>query len=1183
MVGEMTDVLPSQVENASPKHGGLGKVSWALADQALISATNFITIILLARGLTQEGLGEFTLVYSALLFVNSIQAGIITQPHNILGVNRHGRDYQVYTTSTAVSQLLLAGVAAALTLAAWGIAKMSGWFIAPLLLALAPTIVAWQLQELVRKVLYTEAREAKALAVDIIGYGGQIVAIVMLGHYGKLTATTTLYAIAITSAAATVYGWWEIRHSLCLQADRKQMLGNWHFGKWIAGGEIVGHWMSAQLFIYLAAAMLTAAAAGVLRIVHTVLGPCRVLADVLCTVLPIRFARAYSASGEAGLRTQLAIAYLVSVPVLGIYCLVVAVFARPVLHAFFGGRYDDSATVLAIYSLAAFASYMMMILGAALRARRLTRELFDGQLYASLVSLPIGWLLIRLFGVKGTALGMLVTYLAMIVLFYRAYRGARTGAQDRVADQIAGSGALFSRIVALFDQAQVPYCITHGYETYPEVIGSDVDLVMPRAFVRDRLAKLLDGNAELLGARIVQWLHEDTYYIVLMGREADGSLAHLCLDISVDYTLKDRLFLTADEVLASRRRHGAFWVPSVEIEFACLLLRRMAKGRLDEAQAGRLSELYREDPAAADEQIARFFPAGSVRLLREASRSGEWDDVRGEMVKIRTGLLARATRRDLGGVSVRNIGRSFRRLDRHARPRHGLHVVFLGPDGAGKSSIVRSVKQDLAPAFFATNARSFPPALLNRGDPDMITQPHAEAPRSWTMSAVRAVAYWWTYHAPGHFATVRADLARGRLVLHDRHLLDVQVDPRRYRYAGPMNLVRWICRFTPRADMVIVLDAPTEVIQSRKQEVAPEETARQCAGYRELARKLGSRAAIVNAARSLPECVADVESLVLERMAERVRRQLRLAESAARCDQVRAIIGDAFHAVAVREIGAGDQAHLYEVSAAGEPRVVKLFRRDRPEAASAVEEEFASLQRLRDTLDGVVIEGWRICTPRPVAESHEHTGSLAVIMDGVPGRPLQSLLAEQKLSDDRAESIARVLASALRRYWTTTHRIYGDFNLDNVLCDPEGNRLSLVDPGIPLKAFDCGAVDRHWYPASRDLAYIMFDTATSIRSSMFQPDLRRRQWELVSNLLEAAVGAMATTPETRRGLVDEIGGCCHAHLRRISTPLSPRGMGRRLVQLSAAVRMNRLLRRLAADVAAAADESSLLPTRVGAR
>ena len=150
----------------------LDKAPWAVADQLLISAANFATMVLLARGLSQEDFGSFTLLYLVLLFANSLQSGLITQPHNILGVTRHGGDYICYTTSTAVSQLFLGAVAALAALAAWAVARYAAWRVAPLLLTLAPSIVFWQLQEFVRRILYTERRPAAAFVNDSISYGG---------------------------------------------------------------------------------------------------------------------------------------------------------------------------------------------------------------------------------------------------------------------------------------------------------------------------------------------------------------------------------------------------------------------------------------------------------------------------------------------------------------------------------------------------------------------------------------------------------------------------------------------------------------------------------------------------------------------------------------------------------------------------------------------------------------------------------------------------------------------------------------------------------------------------------------------------------------------------------------------------------------------------------------------------
>lgn len=1167
--------------------GKMERMPWALADQALISVTNFVTIIFLAREFSQEAFGEFALVYSALLFANSIQSGIVTQPHNILGVTRTGREYQVYTTSTFLSQLILAGIAALLTLLAWGTAKLAGWGIAPMLLALAPAIVAWQFQELVRRVLYTEGREGKALVTDAVGYGGQILAIGALVWSGHLSGAWAFYAICLTSVAATLYGLWEIRTSLCRQVDWEMVLKNWHFGKWIAGGEIVGHWLSAQLFVYMAAGVLGAAAAAILRTVHTVFGPCRVLADVLCTVLPIRFSRTFAARGKAGLHAQLILSYAVAVPVLGGYCLLVALFAKPVLRLLYHDRYASCAPVLVLYSLAAFTSYMMMIVAAALRARRMTRELFDGQLYASLIALPIGWVLIRTLGVPGTALATLVTYVAMILLLWRSYQ--KSSSEETIEQP--GSAALLRRVLALLDEAAIPFCITHGYEAYPDAVRSDVDCVMPADLVRNKLASLLNGNRAFLKAQIVQWVHDDTYYIVLMGREDDGTICQLRLDISTDYALNDRLFLKGREVLESRRRHGEFWIPSPEVEFVCCLLRRIVKGRMDNRHASRLSALYNQNPEGCAQQARRFVSARTADVIGHCAQTGEWDTVRNRLDAFRAELLRTAAASQPLGFVFRKLVRTARRVRRHLRPRHGLHVALLGPDGAGKSTVARSLLVDFAPAFFSTAPRSFPPGLLNRGSLDANSRPHAAAPRSYLTSSIRAVGYWLVYYSPGYLLTVYRDLGRGRLVLHDRHLFDAMVDPKRYRYAGPGRLLRLICRLVPQPDLTIILDAPPEVIQSRKQEVEPEETARQCLAYQVLSRSLSS-ARLVDAACSSAKCTAAVEDLILNHLSQRVQRQLGLEAELARYDDVRTVLrsgrGSEPSPSLIRQIGAGDQAYIYRASTretgAGEPAhdvVIKLFRPDRPEVAMAAAEEFESLRRLQELLHDVVIEGWRILTPMPVGRCER---PVAVVMDWVPGEPLQSLLASDEIAGDLG-GIGRALAGALQRYWKMDGRIYGDFNLDNVLCDPKRRCISVVDPGMPERSFACTTAPRRWYPASRDLAYILFDTASSLRASLWNRLLRKQQRALVLGLFKANLDRIAMIAG-KSAFIAEVDACCRVHLRRIPTSWSPLALRHWIVREVAAIRMRRLLAEFTVPGSAPEDRlrvTGLMSRRVGAR
>jgi len=71
----------------------------------------------------------------------------------------------------------------------------------------------------------------------------------------------------------------------------------------------------------------------------------------------------------------------------------------------------------------------------------------------------------------------------------------------------------------------------------------------------------------------------------------------------------------------------------------------------------------------------------------------------------------------------------------------------------------------------------------------------------------------------------------------------------------------------PQPMLWILLNAPAEVLQARKQEVAPEETARQCKAYLEFIHKQRKHV-VVDASQPLDKVIADVEHAISEALIE---------------------------------------------------------------------------------------------------------------------------------------------------------------------------------------------------------------------------------------------------------------------------------------------------------------------------
>lgn len=187
-------------------------------------------------------------------------------------------------------------------------------------------------------------------------------------------------------------------------------------------------------------------------------------------------------------------------------------------------------------------------------------------------------------------------------------------------------------------------------------------------------------------------------------------------------------------------------------------------------------------------------------------------------------------------------------------------IVFLGPDGSGKSSVIKALSQSIENTVrFHLKPDLFRGAKNTQG---AVTEPHAK-PTYGIFTSILKIFYYLLEYSLGYHIKVKTLIGQSKLVLFDRYFHDVLVDPRRYRYGGPIWLVRWISRLIPQPDLFILLDAPAEIFHARVQEVHFSETKAQRERYLELINKL-SNGIIVNVAQPLEDVVSYVRETILE-------------------------------------------------------------------------------------------------------------------------------------------------------------------------------------------------------------------------------------------------------------------------------------------------------------------------------
>ena len=186
-------------------------------------------------------------------------------------------------------------------------------------------------------------------------------------------------------------------------------------------------------------------------------------------------------------------------------------------------------------------------------------------------------------------------------------------------------------------------------------------------------------------------------------------------------------------------------------------------------------------------------------------------------------------------------------------------IAFLGCDGSGKSAVIAAVSERSRAAGQAVAHGHWRPVAFggSRKGPESrgADDPHGRNPRGFFPSVLKLSwlgLNWWI----GWFRFLRRQAKCG-LLIFDRYHADLIVDPRRYRYGGPMWLARLVSQCLPQPDIVFYLDAPPEILLSRKNEVPEAALEKSRAAYLRLAGE-SPIIHVIDAARPLDEVVGDV-------------------------------------------------------------------------------------------------------------------------------------------------------------------------------------------------------------------------------------------------------------------------------------------------------------------------------------
>lgn len=418
----------------------LRKGFWAVADQGLFAASNFVLNVLLARWMFPQDYGAFAMVFAAFLLFSTLHGGLLIEPVLVFGPGRYQSRLSEYLGSLLYGHLGFAVLSGFLFLLVglgfWisGSRELSAVFLT-LALSGPCILLLW----LLRRACYARFEPSLAASGGVLYMALMLTGAYALHRLEWLSAPSAFSVMGVSSLVVSL--WLIVRLRVKLPSFREHELAreafadHWRYGRFTAAVQVLLACPLSVYFLLLPALAGLEASASLRALMNLIMPMILALNAFAALMLPTLV----QARGDAvfGAVIRFALAFFVFGSL--VYWLFLGLFYDRLVAWLYGGQYTEDAHLLWILGLLPVAYAVGAVLIKALEAFERPDQEFRAAAFSTAVSLTLGLVVVFAWGLFGAVVSLVASSVALAVAVAYYYFVTIGGSVKAAADR-EGSG-----------------------------------------------------------------------------------------------------------------------------------------------------------------------------------------------------------------------------------------------------------------------------------------------------------------------------------------------------------------------------------------------------------------------------------------------------------------------------------------------------------------------------------------------------------------------------------------------------------------------------------------------------------------------------------------------------------------------------------------------------------------------